>query len=87
MPRLLDVYLELALLALRKLPRFMAQRSLSQYQSDDYCQAAVERQLRLNDKKALKTPCIHSPQRRVSAAALHSCSKIAQYGHSPNRLD
>jgi uncharacterized protein with HEPN domain len=40
-----DVYLELALLALRKLPRFLRGRSLDAYLADDYCQSAVERQL------------------------------------------
>lgn len=45
MQRQPDVYLELAVLALRKLPKFLQQRSLHAYLSDDYCQSAVERQL------------------------------------------
>lgn len=42
-----DVYLELALLALRKLPRFLQQRTLQDYLADDLCQSAVERQLEI----------------------------------------
>lgn len=47
MQRRPDVYLELALLALRKLPRFLQQRPLQTYLDDDYCQSAVERQLEI----------------------------------------
>ena len=47
MQRRPDIYLELALLALRKLPRFLQQRSLDEYLVDDYCQSAVERQLEI----------------------------------------
>ncbi len=47
MPQQPDVLLELALLALRKIPRYLAQRSLSAYLEDDYCQSAVERQLEI----------------------------------------
>jgi uncharacterized protein with HEPN domain len=46
-PRRADVYLELALIALRRVPRFLNQRSLEAYLSDDYCQSAVERQLEI----------------------------------------
>jgi uncharacterized protein with HEPN domain len=42
-----DVLLELALLALRKVSRYLAQKSLSDYLADDYCQSAVERQLEI----------------------------------------
>ena len=42
-----DVYLELALRALRQIPRFLAQRSLTEYLSDELCQSAVERQLEI----------------------------------------
>lgn len=42
-----DVYLELALLALRRVPRFLQQRSLEAYLADDYCQSAIERQLEI----------------------------------------
>ena len=42
-----DVLLELALLALRKVPKFLAEKSLSDYLADDYCQSAVERQLEI----------------------------------------
>ena len=47
MQRQPDVYLELALLALRKIPKFLQQRSLQMYLSDDFCQSAVERQLEI----------------------------------------
>ena len=40
-----DVYLELALLALERVPRFLAGRTLKAYLADDLCRAAVERQL------------------------------------------
>jgi uncharacterized protein with HEPN domain len=40
-----DVYLELALRALLRVPRFMRGRTLEDYLADEMCQAAVERQL------------------------------------------
>jgi uncharacterized protein with HEPN domain len=40
-----DVYLELALQALERVPRFLAQRTLTVYVADELCRAAVERQL------------------------------------------
>jgi len=40
-----DIYLELALLALERVPRFLAGRSEKDYLADDLCQSAVERQL------------------------------------------
>ncbi len=46
-PRRADVYLELALIALRRVPRYLNQRSLEAYLTDDYCQSAVERQLEI----------------------------------------
>lgn len=42
-----DVYLELALRALERVPRFLADRSLRDYLDDDLCQSAVERQLEI----------------------------------------
>ncbi len=42
-----DVYVELALIALRKLPRYLNKRSLETCLADDYCQSAVERQLEI----------------------------------------
>jgi uncharacterized protein with HEPN domain len=45
MPPRPDVFLETALLALRRVSRFMAKRSLGAYLADDLCQSAVERQL------------------------------------------
>jgi uncharacterized protein with HEPN domain len=42
-----DVYLELALLALRRVARFLKHRSIDAYLSDDLCQSAVERQLEI----------------------------------------
>jgi len=47
MQRRPDVYLDLALAALRKLPRFLQGRSLDAYLADDYCRSAVERQLEI----------------------------------------
>lgn len=41
MQRRPDVYLELALTALRKTSAFMGQRSLADYLKDDFCQAAI----------------------------------------------
>jgi uncharacterized protein with HEPN domain len=42
-----DVYLDLALLALRRIPKFLAGCTLPQYLEDDLCQAAIERQLEI----------------------------------------
>ena len=42
-----DIYIELALLALRKVPQFLAERSRSAYLADEMCQSAVERQLEI----------------------------------------
>lgn len=44
MQRRPDVYLDLAINALRKLPRFLLGRSLETYLADEYCQSAVGRQ-------------------------------------------
>jgi uncharacterized protein with HEPN domain len=46
-PKQPDVYLELALQALRRIPKFLAKRSLAEYLGDDLIQAAVERQLEI----------------------------------------
>jgi len=42
-----DVYLELALHALERVPRFLADRTLEAYLEDELCQSAVERQLEI----------------------------------------
>lgn len=42
-----DIYVELALLALRKVPLFIGSRTLTAYLADEYCQSAVERQLEI----------------------------------------
>ncbi|TAK56427.1 MAG: DUF86 domain-containing protein [Gammaproteobacteria bacterium] len=42
-----DVFLEIALLALQRVPRFLGRRTLSEYLADEYCQSAVERQLEI----------------------------------------
>jgi uncharacterized protein with HEPN domain len=42
-----DIYLEIALAALRKTAEFMGDRSLEQYLSDEFCQAAIERELEI----------------------------------------
>ena len=42
-----DVYLEIALLALERVPRFLGRRALAEYLNDDLCQSAVERQLEI----------------------------------------
>ena len=42
-----DVYLELALRALERVPRFLADRTLKAYLEDELCQAAVERHLEI----------------------------------------
>jgi uncharacterized protein with HEPN domain len=42
-----DVYIELALRALERVPRFLAGRTLKDYLADDLCQSAVERQLEI----------------------------------------
>jgi len=47
MPPRPDVFMETALLALRRVSRFMAKRSLGAYLADDLCQSAVERQLEI----------------------------------------
>lgn len=47
MPKRPDVLLELALLALRRVPRFLNQRSLAEYLQDELCQSAIERQLEI----------------------------------------
>jgi uncharacterized protein with HEPN domain len=45
MPLRPDVFLETALLALRRVPKFLGNRSLNDYLADELCQSAVERQL------------------------------------------
>ena len=47
MPKQPDVYLETALLALRRVPKFLGGRSLKEYLEDEFCQSAVERQLEI----------------------------------------
>jgi uncharacterized protein with HEPN domain len=42
-----DIYLELALHALERVSRFLADRSLKAYLADELCQSAVERQLEI----------------------------------------
>jgi uncharacterized protein with HEPN domain len=42
-----DVYLEMALHALERVPRFLAGRTLKAYLDDELCQSAVERQLEI----------------------------------------
>jgi uncharacterized protein with HEPN domain len=42
-----DVYLEIALQALRRVPKFLGARSLTEYLADELCQSAVERQLEI----------------------------------------
>jgi uncharacterized protein with HEPN domain len=42
-----DVYLDIALQALRRVPKFLGSRSLSEYLADELCQSAVERQLEI----------------------------------------
>lgn len=47
MQRRPDVYLELALMALEKIPRFLQERTQEEYLKDDLCQSAIERQLEI----------------------------------------
>jgi uncharacterized protein with HEPN domain len=47
MPLRPDVFLETALLALRRVSNFLGNRSLGDYLSDELCQSAVERQLEI----------------------------------------
>src|SRR6202030_2443800 len=47
MPLRPDVFLETALLALRRVPKFLGNRALSDYLADELCQSAVERQLEI----------------------------------------
>jgi uncharacterized protein with HEPN domain len=42
-----DVFIEVALVALRRVPQFLAERSLVEYMDDEMCQSAVERQLEI----------------------------------------
>ena len=42
-----DVLLEIALLAIRRVPKFLGRRSLAEYLADEFCQSAVERQLEI----------------------------------------
>jgi uncharacterized protein with HEPN domain len=42
-----DVYLDIALQALRRVQKFLGARSLSEYLADELCQSAVERQLEI----------------------------------------
>ena len=43
-----DVYLELALRALERVPRYLAGRTMEAYLADDLCRSAVERQLEVS---------------------------------------
>src|SRR5665213_3815313 len=47
MPRRPDVYLDIALRALQRVPKFLGTRSLADYLEDELCQSAVERQLEI----------------------------------------
>ena len=47
MPLRPDVFLETALLALRRVSNFLGNRSLAEYLADELCQSAVERQLEI----------------------------------------
>lgn len=47
MPKQPDIYLEIAIAALRKTAEFMGERSLEQYLGDEFCQAAIERELEI----------------------------------------
>ena len=47
MPLRPDVFLETALLALRRVSKFLGNRSLGEYLADELCQSAVERQLEI----------------------------------------
>jgi uncharacterized protein with HEPN domain len=47
MPQRSDVFLETALLALRRVAKFMGNRSLSGYLADELCQSAVGRQMEI----------------------------------------
>jgi uncharacterized protein with HEPN domain len=47
MPLRPDVFLETALLALRRVCNFLGKRSLTDYLEDELCQSAVERQLEI----------------------------------------
>jgi len=47
MPKQPDVFLETALLALRRVPKFLGRHSLKDYLDDELCQSAVERQLEI----------------------------------------
>lgn len=47
MPRRPDVFLETALLALRRVSNFLGNRTLGDYLADELCQSAVERQLEI----------------------------------------
>ena len=42
-----DVYVDIALRALRRVPKFLGTRSLAHYLADELCQSAVERQLEI----------------------------------------
>jgi uncharacterized protein with HEPN domain len=42
-----DVFIEVALVALRRVPRFLGERSIVEYLDDEMCQSAVERQLEI----------------------------------------
>lgn len=47
MPKRPDVLLETALRAVRRVPEFLAQRTLDEYLQDDLRQSAIERQLEI----------------------------------------
>jgi uncharacterized protein with HEPN domain len=51
MPVRPDVFLATALLALRRVAKFLGNRSLGDYLADDLCRSAVERQLELPEMR------------------------------------
>lgn len=53
MQRRPDVYLELALNALRRVPRYLGKRTEAEYLADDYYQSGVERQLETGSTGAI----------------------------------
>lgn len=71
-----DVHLELALLALERVPRFLAGHTLRTYLEDELCQSAVERQLEVaGDALGQLRKLDH---RRVYDAATTKVSALAQ---------
>jgi uncharacterized protein with HEPN domain len=85
MTRRPEVFLDLALLALRRIPRFLAERTLLQYLEDELCQAAIERQLEIAGASLTHLRELDLPlfARLPEGDLIVACRKVLARGFAP----